>query len=74
MHNGVNFLFFVFGNLFEKQNRYEEAGKCYEKALSNVKSTEFFYEEALDPQAFIDEYITGVRMSILNYEELRKKQ
>lgn len=61
------------GDLFAKLNKHKEANMCYKQALSNVKSTDFLDEESLNPQVFIDEYITGVRMSTINYESLRKK-
>lgn len=61
------------GDLLVKLNKYEEAGMCYKQALGNVQSTDFPDEECLNPQMFIDEYITGVSMSTINYESLRKK-
>lgn len=59
--------------LYVKKNCLDKARQCYLNAISYVKSVEFTDEDAINPQAFIDEYITGVRLSSLNFESLKKE-
>ena len=58
--------------IYEEKKQFAEAKECYAYALKNVISTEFSFEDAISAQAFIDEYITGVRLSSLNYESLQE--
>lgn len=53
-------------------NRAEEK-RNYMYAFENVKSTEFDPDEVVNPQTFIDEYITGITMSKENYNYLKKR-
>lgn len=59
--------------LYVERNCLDEARKYYLNAISHVKSVEFSDEDAISSQAFIDEYITGVRLSSLNFESLKKE-
>lgn len=61
------------GDMYVKLNKYDVAQSCYQRALDNVKSTEFLYDDSIRPQAFIDEYVAGIRMSTINYEALKRK-
>lgn len=59
--------------LYVKKNRLDEARKCYLNAISHVKSVEYTYEDAISSQEFIDEYITGIKLSDLNFESLKRE-
>ena len=59
--------------LYVKKNCLDKARQCYLNAISCVKSVEFTDEDAINSQAFIDEYITGVRLSSLNFESLKRE-
>lgn len=59
--------------LYVKKNRLDEARKCYLNAISHVKSLEYTDEDAISSQAFIDEYITGIKLSDLNFESLKRE-
>lgn len=54
------------------RKQFDDAKECYCHALRNVRSTEFSDEDAISAQAFIDEYITGVLMSDINYKLLKQ--
>ncbi|MCM1499477.1 MAG: hypothetical protein NC124_13500 [Clostridium sp.] len=54
----------------ERMQRYQDAVRCYRNAVKHVVSTEFFGTDYISAQAFIDEYITGIKMSSLNYDNL----
>lgn len=49
------------------------AKEYYSKALKNVVSTDFSEFEAISKQAFIDEYILGIKLSTINYDALKLK-
>jgi len=57
-------------NYYEKE-QFEKAKKYYSVAVRNVKSTEFSEYDAIDPKAFIDEHITGIKLSKYNYDHLQ---
>lgn len=59
--------------LYVEKNRLDEARKCYLNAISHVKSLEYTDEDAISSQAFIDEYITGIKLSDLNFESLKRE-
>lgn len=59
--------------IYEKKGKFKEAGEYYRKAFRNVRTTEFSYMDSIEPQAFIDEYITGVAMSTGNFNYLKNK-
>ena len=67
------FTHYNLGDMYVKLNRIALGQKCYERAIKNVKSTEFSYDDSIKAEAFIDEYVTGVRMSSINYEALKRK-
>lgn len=58
--------------LYAMEGNKAEEKRNYMKALENVRSTEFIPDEVVDPQAFIDGYITGVTMSKEDYHNLKK--
>ena len=61
------------GSLYLKRDDLKNAQKYYQYALKNVISTDFLFDDSINPQAFIDEYITGVKLSSINYNSLREK-
>lgn len=61
------------GRIYEERGKYNEAGAYYRTAMQNVRTTEFSYMDSIAPQAFIDEYITGVAKSTVNFDNLKNK-
>lgn len=51
---------------------YKDAYECYSRAFQNVKTIEFPPEAAIDENAFIEEYILGIRISDSNYDSLKE--
>lgn len=61
------------GKIFEYEKKIETAKVFFRKALSNVRNvltTEGNW--CITPQSFIDEYITGISLSYVIYNELEK--
>lgn len=58
---------------YADNKRFDEAKKYFSCAIKNVKNTMFSAYDAIDPQAFIDEYITGIRLSSNNYKSLKEE-
>lgn len=59
--------------IYGDKKQFDNAKECYRRALRNVQGTEFSFNDAISAQAFIDEYITGVRLSSINYKLLKEK-
>lgn len=60
------------GRIYMSRGQDTTAKEYFRMALKNVISTEFTEYEAISKQAFIDEYILGVKLSTLNYDDLKE--
>lgn len=60
------------GKIFECEEKPETAQDFFRKALSNVRNVLTKEDDCcITPQSFIDEYITGISLSDVNYDSLK---